>query len=557
MKTIKLLIIALFVLNNIVLKSQNIYVDARNTSGTTTGTPTYPYTSITEALANAQSGDTIKVAVGTYGNIVIDNKTIVLLGAYSGATSQEYISGNGGNFLIQNYSALTILETSNNNTPVVEIKNSANGTIIDGFNIKGGQRGILFDDVYTWPPLENIEIRNNIIENNGWTELDDNVGGGIKIVGSNISVQNNVIRNNRAGRGGGISTNGDNILIFNNTIDNNIANSDHGGGLYLYGKTNVMNNIISNNQVGYVCGYGWGGGAIFLQTPSNYSISTNNVYFNNYAPTYGGGVFVDEEAFVYMTNDLVYKNYTNDNTHSGAGIAVDQSGNEQSSTLIIKNCTVADNYSLQNKTGNGIFVDENCYVEAKNCIFWNNNGDFKVTQGSILDIVYSICQDEITGNGLIHNNPLFADSPNNDYHLKSKEGRYFQGQWIIDTEHSPAIDAGDPTSNYSLETLPNGGRVNIGAYGNTIQASRSFASSIVSKNSELILVQNPVGDFILLNNAHNFDFIKIINSTGQNIYSEKNEKQNTINCSNWRKGIYVIEFYMNNKKIYSQKIIKN
>ena len=39
--------------------------------------------------------------------------------------------------------------------------------------------------------------------------------------------------------------------------------------------------------------------------------------------------------------------------------------------------------------------------------------------------------------------------------------------------HSPCIDAGDPKSEYKNEPKPNGSRVNMGAYGNTKEASRS------------------------------------------------------------------------------------
>lgn len=38
---------------------------------------------------------------------------------------------------------------------------------------------------------------------------------------------------------------------------------------------------------------------------------------------------------------------------------------------------------------------------------------------------------------------------------------------------SPCIDAGDPASVFGDERQPNGGRVNMGAYGNTVEASKS------------------------------------------------------------------------------------
>lgn len=46
------------------------------------------------------------------------------------------------------------------------------------------------------------------------------------------------------------------------------------------------------------------------------------------------------------------------------------------------------------------------------------------------------------------------------------------GTWVVDTVHSPCIDAGAPADDYSLEPQPNGGRINMGAYGNTLEASK-------------------------------------------------------------------------------------
>lgn len=65
--------------------------------------------------------------------------------------------------------------------------------------------------------------------------------------------------------------------------------------------------------------------------------------------------------------------------------------------------------------------------------------------------------------------PLLADVQQDDYHLKSKYGRYWAEHdvWVIDSVMSPCIDGGDPNSDYSLEMIPNGGRINMGVYGNT------------------------------------------------------------------------------------------
>ncbi len=60
-----------------------------------------------------------------------------------------------------------------------------------------------------------------------------------------------------------------------------------------------------------------------------------------------------------------------------------------------------------------------------------------------------------------------------DFHLKSEFGHWHSDGWIQDQETSPCIDRGDPESDYSEEPLRNGGRINIGLYGNTPQASKS------------------------------------------------------------------------------------
>lgn len=62
-----------------------------------------------------------------------------------------------------------------------------------------------------------------------------------------------------------------------------------------------------------------------------------------------------------------------------------------------------------------------------------------------------------------------------DYHLQSRNGRHTALGWVNDTADSPLIDAGDPSLGEEelLEPYYNGGRMNIGAYGNTVQASKS------------------------------------------------------------------------------------
>ena len=63
-----------------------------------------------------------------------------------------------------------------------------------------------------------------------------------------------------------------------------------------------------------------------------------------------------------------------------------------------------------------------------------------------------------------------------DYHLKSQAGRWDPNSqaWVRDDVTSPCIDAGDMSSPIGYEPFPNGGMINMGAYGGTAQASKSY-----------------------------------------------------------------------------------
>jgi hypothetical protein len=80
------------------------------------------------------------------------------------------------------------------------------------------------------------------------------------------------------------------------------------------------------------------------------------------------------------------------------------------------------------------------------------------------------------GVGNIDADPYFVDPTNDDFHLKSQAGRWESESqvWIQDDVTSPCIDAGDPMSPIGWELFPNGGFINMGAYGGTPEASKTY-----------------------------------------------------------------------------------
>ena len=132
-------------------------------------------------------------------------------------------------------------------------------------------------------------------------------------------------------------------------------------------------------------------------------------------------------------------------------------------TTIVRNNIIINTQQRakdQNGTGYGVInylTGTHTFVLENNCLYNNKAGDYR-NAGSTTDI---------------HADPLFADQKNHDYHLKSTGGRWNGKTWVKDLISSPCIDAGYPSSDYSKEPGDNGGRVNIGRYGNTEYASIS------------------------------------------------------------------------------------
>ena len=129
------------------------------------------------------------------------------------------------------------------------------------------------------------------------------------------------------------------------------------------------------------------------------------------------------------------------------------------------------------------------------CIVWDGPDPF--TEPAVfpwpIDVTYSNVQGGYAGQGNIDVDPLFVDpgywDPNGtpddldddfyvagDYHLKSQAGHWDRATetWVFDDVTSPCIDAGDPNAPLGAEPFPNGGFVNLGAYGGTAEASRSY-----------------------------------------------------------------------------------
>jgi len=181
--------------------------------------------------------------------------------------------------------------------------------------------------------------------------------------------------------------------------------------------------------------------------------------------------------------------------------------------LTMSGCTFTDNWARTAATlGRSVGQTQETIlrVAMENCLVWDGDNSMLVSRSSAkpatpspeagVDIVirYSDVQGGWPGEGNIDADPRFAslgswvdasnpkvsvkpDHPkatwvDGDYHLKSQAGRWdpVARVWVQDGITSPCIDAGDPKSPVGDEPQPNGGRINMGAYGGTAEASKSY-----------------------------------------------------------------------------------
>jgi autotransporter-associated beta strand protein len=135
-------------------------------------------------------------------------------------------------------------------------------------------------------------------------------------------------------------------------------------------------------------------------------------------------------------------------------------------------------------------------------LFWNTaTGKIGQWQGIDRPTLASWRSATLGDGGSLSQDPLFVDAAQGDFHERSVYGSYHGGSlapalglsglpvsvagtWVADAagsfppgvDRSPAIDRGSAALAFANEPAPSGGFINIGAYGNTAQASKSPAA---------------------------------------------------------------------------------
>jgi len=323
---------------------------------------------ISQAVRYAANGAEIIVAPGTYNeSIDFSGKTIVLRSSGGPDT--------------------TIVDATGLNARVVTVDGATPGTLIEGFTFTGGvAQG-------TFPA---------------------NVGGGMYITDSDITVVNCIFTDNLATWGGGLYVRNNTVANIDSCLFTDNEATNGGGGMYITGSGITLLNcdFVGNESVS---GSGQGGG-IMLDSAGSCDILACT--FEDNSANRGGGVFISNMiANLAVTNSLFANNIANE---SGSAIY----NTVSLSSLAITNSTFGGNgpnvSTIHNTFSNPTITNSIIWGNAGTAIF---NDDF-----SVPTVTYSAIQGGYAGTGNTFTDPRFVDPANGDFRLGSC---------------SPAVDAGN------------------------------------------------------------------------------------------------------------------
>lgn len=399
----------------------------------------------------------------------------------------------------------------NRGSVVIFENNETAASVLDGFTIAGGAGswvsavsayaggGIYFD-------ASAATLRNCAIVQN---KADVGGGGGVSACfGASPMLTNCIVTGNSATWGGGAHCWGKSSLALNNCIIRVNSATEYGGGIFASDNSSmtmtnctIAENSVENGGGGVFCGENssiymteciiatnsttkdTGGGVLCWD--SSVTLTRCSIIGNTVREWYAGGIYVGHGSAI-LTNCVIVRNTA---LLGGGGVMCSY----PDTSLTITNCTIWGNSAGSLYWGGGGVLCRQASATVTNSIICGNTSP-KGREISVQDpaSMLTIAHSNVGGGqagvsveggctlnwgaGNIDADPLFADPNNDDFHLKSQAGRWNPNShsWVQDDVTSPCLDTGDPMSPINLESFPNGGFVNMGAYGGTLKASKAY-----------------------------------------------------------------------------------
>ena len=367
---------------------------------------------------------------------------------------------------------------------------------LDGLAFRGGAQGVRVEE------SQHIEVVNCEISS---------AGNGIIITGgSDNRLQNCVIHDN--GERGIYAVSSPTLVITGSRIyrhpsygmeisyncnspqiTGNIITNNSGQGIRVY---SCASPVLQDNIVAYS-----GQEGVYLQSCSSASVVNHTIYLN------AGGIRGYYSPSLTLTGNRIYSNsgygiYAESGAITGIGNLIYANTGTGLTLLSSPSSIIENNTFYRNTTVNLRLTGSHSSVRVANnilsssgtaqtCIQFDTIGtswladynDYFTTNGAVLwnwkGPRYSLAALQNYSGMERHSidlDPLFVDFDGADDQLGGNFG-------ADDNFHlaasSPALDAGDPDSNFAAEPAPNGSRINLGHFGGTLQADTSGSQRVL------------------------------------------------------------------------------
>jgi hypothetical protein len=456
--------------------------------------PAAPWATLTHAVSQAISNDTIHVGAGTYteGEIHV-RKGLTLRGAGADRTIVQAAATPGA-------ATNRVLQVHTGIPCTIADMTIRHGRTLDAENAGGIRNSGMLT-------LTGVTVRSNMAAG---------AGGGIRSSAATLTLESCRVENNTAARnGGGIEIYLGSLTVSHSTLLDNHA-SYNGGGFYNNGGAGAFNcsTIISNSATTN------GGGMAFVSTVS---VSNCTVGYNT-AGLSGGGLYNNGATGGVWNSSIIGNQAEGGSMEGGGGIA-------NGGPLWLINCTLSLNGARQE--GGGIRNNiTNMTLWLRNCTITgngatNSGGGIHSTMGELVMIKNTIVGANraaaspdaygVFGSedfNLIQNTAgatLYGITTNNKYGLDPGLATLQDNGGPTLTHAlaagSPALNAGDPAFAAPPATDQRGapriqgGRIDIGAYerleadqdGDGMDGQWEFAHGLNPTNAA-DATQNPDGD---------------------------------------------------------------
>lgn len=445
------------------------------------GTAAAPFASIGEAVDAAPTGGVICVAEGEYREALAPGaKPLTLAGGFQ--------SGSG--FDVRDSARYVTRAVGDGSGSFVRIEDPAPSgdqlTAVDGFDISGYSQAIVRQSYYS----QRFDVTNNFIHDNT-CDADGLAGAGFALNNVSGTIRGNVFVDNSCWRGGAgaldDTTNENSVSVIANRVVRNAGTEPdfgHGGALYLFtNRLTVSGNLFSRNTV-----TAWGAGLYVGAYPSGGQETTArlswNVYERNSAGIAGGGMFCDDGAHCSGDHEVFDAN-CGGNLLFDSGFASPTTGAYDHMTNVRAKAVGC--------RGKGIGVQIDAADDPldsysfTNSIIWGNAKRLDLVAGCsgtcdrvTVTVSYSMLRRPEGGLGIPidfgpgivrSRNPRFVAIARRDFHLQSVFGHWTRQGYVPDQVSSPALAKGDPASPTPDNPDRAGVRTELGAYGNSKEAS--------------------------------------------------------------------------------------